>query len=58
VAVVASVERPAEQGYARIVLTPAAPIEGARHVLVLEPLSVQMPPRPDEPAAPRGKAAP
>jgi rod shape-determining protein MreC len=58
VAAVASVERPAEQGYARIVLTPAAPIEGVRHLLVLEPLSVQMPPRPDEPTAPRGKAAP
>lgn len=59
VARVVSVERPAEQGYARIVLAPAAAIEGARHLLVLEPLSVQMPPRPDESAAPRGgKAAP
>jgi rod shape-determining protein MreC len=61
VATVASVERPAEQGYARILLTPAAPIEGVRHLLVLEPLSVQMPPRPDDTtaAAARGsKAAP
>jgi rod shape-determining protein MreC len=56
VARVASVERPAEQGYARIVLTPAAPIEGARHLLVLEPLALQMPPRPDTPA-PAARAA-
>jgi rod shape-determining protein MreC len=60
VAAVTSVERPAEQGYARIVLTPAAPIEGVRHLLVLEPLSVQMPPRPDDSAAAArgGKVAP
>lgn len=57
VARVASVERPADQGYARIVLSPAAAIEGVRHLLVLEPLALQMPPRPT-PAPANAKAAP
>lgn len=52
VAKVASVERLAEGGFARVILAPAAPFDGVRHVLVLEPLSVQMPARPvPEPAA-------
>ena len=46
VAKVASVERRVESGFARIALVPAAPPDGVRHVLVLEPLSAQMPPRP------------
>jgi rod shape-determining protein MreC len=46
VARVASVERRAESGFARIVLTPTAPPDGVRHVLVLEPLSAQLPARP------------
>jgi len=51
VAKVASVERLAEGGFARVILAPAAPFDGVRHVLVLEPLSVQMPARPaPEPA--------
>jgi rod shape-determining protein MreC len=57
VAQVASVERPADQGYARIVLTPAAALEGVRHLLVLEPLVLQMPPRPTS-APSTAKAAP
>jgi rod shape-determining protein MreC len=52
VARVASVERLAEGGFARVILAPAAPFDAARHVLVLEPLTVQMPVRPaPEPAA-------
>lgn len=45
VAKVASVERRVESGFARIGLVPAAPPDGVRHVLVLEPLSAQLPPR-------------
>lgn len=52
VAKVASVERLAEGGFARVILAPAAPFDGVRHVLVLEPLSAQMPARPaPEPVA-------
>jgi rod shape-determining protein MreC len=43
VARVLSVERRVESGFARIVLQPAAPSDGVRHVLVLEPLQVQLP---------------
>ncbi len=46
VARVAAVERRVESGFARIRLTPAANADGVRHVLVLEPLAVQMPQRP------------
>lgn len=47
VARVASVERRAEAGFARVLLTPAAPSAGVRHVLVLEPVAAQLPPRPE-----------
>jgi len=47
VATVLTVERRVESGFARIALTPTASPDGVRHVLVLEPLSVQMPPRPE-----------
>jgi rod shape-determining protein MreC len=50
VAKVASVQRRVESGFARIVLTPSAQSDGVRHVLVLEPVGLQLPPRP-EPAA-------
>jgi len=56
VAKVVSVERRVETGFARIVLAPAAPADGVRHVLVLEPLAVQMPPRPEATPAPPEKA--
>jgi len=46
VAKVMQVERQAEGGFARVTLSPAAMADGVRHVLVLEPLSVQLPPRP------------
>jgi rod shape-determining protein MreC len=47
VARVTSVERRAEAGFARIGLVPAAAPDGVRHVLVLEPTKVQLPPRPE-----------
>lgn len=56
VAKVASVDRRADSGFARVLLAPAAGIDGVRHVLVLEPLSAQLPPIP-ELAASAPKAA-
>jgi rod shape-determining protein MreC len=55
VARVTQVDRRAESGFARVLATPVAPIDGVHHVLVLEPVSAQLPPRPDEvaPEAPR-----
>lgn len=50
VAQVTSVERRVESGFARILLRPTAKADGVRQVLVLQPLSLQLPPRP-EPAA-------
>ena len=47
VAKVAAVERRVETGFARIALVPTAPPDGVRHVLVLEPLAAQLPPRPE-----------
>ena len=57
VARVASVERRVESGFARIVLTPAASPDGVRHVLVLEPIGKQLPPRPEPPPEPPRKPA-
>ena len=51
VAKVAAVQRRMESGFARISLLPTANPDGVRHVLVLEPLSVQLPPRPPPAAA-------
>jgi rod shape-determining protein MreC len=45
VAKVTAVERRAESGFARILLAPSASADGVRHVLVLEPLGQQLPPR-------------
>ena len=55
VARVASVERRVESGFARIVLKPEANPDGVRHVLVLEPLAAQLPPRPAPTAEPPAK---
>lgn len=53
VAKVTSVDRKIDSAFARIALAPAAQADGVRHVLVLEPLGMQMPPKPDPaPAAP------
>jgi rod shape-determining protein MreC len=54
VAKVAAVQRRVESGFARISLLPTANPDGVRHVLVLEPLNVQLPPRP-APAADEAK---
>jgi rod shape-determining protein MreC len=47
VAKVTKVERRMESGFARIALQPTADPDGVRHVLVLEPMHVQMPARPE-----------
>ena len=52
IARVVAVERRVESGFARIALSPAANADGVRHVLVLEPVSVQLPARPAPAAAP------
>jgi rod shape-determining protein MreC len=46
VARVSRVDRQADGGFARILLQPAAPPDRARHLLVLEPVGHQLPPRP------------
>lgn len=51
VAKVVSVDRKVETGFARIALAPIAEPDSVRHVLVLEPVGIQMPPRPDTPPA-------
>lgn len=60
VARVASVDRRVESTFARVLLTPSANPDAVRHVLVLEPLAVQLPERPEPESAVtprRGKAA-
>ena len=43
---VIKVERRAETAFARILCEPLGHVEGARHLMVLEPLSDKLPPRP------------
>ena len=57
VARVAKVDRKADSGFARIVLAPEALPDGVRHVLVLEPTGVQMPPRPQAAASASASAS-
>ena len=58
VARVTSVDRKLDSGFARIVLAPAALPDGVRHVMVLEPVGLQLPARPDAAAdAPKAAAA-
>ena len=47
VARVVKVDPRADSSFARIALAPTAAADGVRHVLVLEPLGVQLPPRPE-----------
>ena len=47
VAKVVGVDRRLESGFARIRLTPIAQPDGVRHVIVIEPVGVQLPPRPE-----------
>ena len=56
VAKVTSVDRKLDSGFARIVLAPNARPDGVRHVMVIEPIGLQMPARP-EPPAEDGKAS-
>jgi rod shape-determining protein MreC len=56
VAKVTAVDRKFDTGFARIALAPTAQSDGVRHVLVLEPLGLQMPARP-EPDVEAPKAA-
>lgn len=62
VAKVTAVERRVESGFARISLQPLASADGVRHLLVLEPRSAVLPPRPELEAAPttkgKGKSSP
>ncbi|WP_332777682.1 rod shape-determining protein MreC [Polaromonas sp.] len=48
VARVDRIERRAESAFARIYCSPKALVEGARHVMVVKPLSGQIPPNPEE----------
>jgi rod shape-determining protein MreC len=57
VAKVVSVDRQAESGFARILLKPLAQADAVRHVLVLQPASTGLPPRPDPSAEEDAKAA-
>jgi len=52
VARVTAVQRRVESGFARIQLQPAASSDGVRHLLVMEPLSAQLPQRPAPAAEP------
>ncbi|HWP12847.1 MAG TPA: rod shape-determining protein MreC [Ramlibacter sp.] len=59
VARVEKVERRADSGFARITCSPQALVDGARHVMVLGPVSAQVPSRPnaDDAASPARKGA-
>jgi rod shape-determining protein MreC len=58
VARVTAVDRRSDSAFARITLAPTAPPDGVRHVLVLEPLAAQQPPRPQPPEPERGASKP
>ncbi len=55
VATVTSVDRKQDSGFARILLQTSAQPDGVRHVMVIEPVGLQLPARPD-PAADEAKA--
>lgn len=57
VAKVAAIDRKADSGFARILLAPLAKSDGVRHVLVLEPIGLQLPARPEAPADAASKPA-
>lgn len=50
VAKVVAIDRKVDSGFAKILLAPAALPDGVRHVLVLEPIGLQLPPRPESAA--------
>ncbi|MDL2339037.1 MAG: rod shape-determining protein MreC [Pseudomonadota bacterium] len=58
VARVVAVYRKVDSGFAKILLAPAASPDGVRHVLVLDPIGLQLPPRPEPtPEAAKGAAS-
>jgi rod shape-determining protein MreC len=57
VARVAEVQRRSEAGFARILLQPVARADAASHVVLVEPLALQLPPRPDAAASAAGAPA-
>jgi rod shape-determining protein MreC len=59
VAKIEKVERRADSGFAKIICTPKANVLGAKHVMILNPLSTTDTPRPAEhiPAAPNKRGA-
>jgi rod shape-determining protein MreC len=57
VARVVSVDRKADTGFARIFLAPVAKADGVRHVLLLQPIGLQMPARPEAAADAASKPA-
>ncbi len=56
VARVVTVDRRVGSAFAKVTLAPIARLDSARHVLVLEPLNLQLPPRPQDPAASAAEA--
>ncbi|UUZ66630.1 rod shape-determining protein MreC [Polaromonas sp. P2-4] len=50
VAKISRIERRAESAFAKIYCTPQALVSGARHVMVVKPVSGQIPPQPDNAA--------
>jgi rod shape-determining protein MreC len=57
VAKVTAIDRRADSGFARILLAPLAGSDGLRHVLVLEPVGLQLPARPEQPAVAASRPA-
>ncbi|MFN5349639.1 MAG: rod shape-determining protein MreC [Polaromonas sp.] len=59
VATISKIERRAESAFAKIYCTPQALVTGARHVMVVKPVSAQIPARPEtsEPAVASKKGA-
>jgi rod shape-determining protein MreC len=56
VARVDKVERRNDSAFARVGLRPLALLEGTAHVMVLQPVSAQIPPRPEpEPVVPAAR---
>jgi len=47
VAKVVTVDRKVDSGFAKVMLAPTALPDGVRHVLVLEPVGLQLPPKPE-----------
>jgi len=53
VAKVVAVDRKVDSGFAKVMLAPTALPDGVRHVLVLEPVAVQLPPKPEPQPEPK-----